>query len=123
MRFLLMLKTDPANRVAPTPELYAAMGELTEDSMKSGMLVDTGAVQASESGTTLKLAGGRVTVAEGSLVGPDELVGGYAIVEVKTKEEAVAMSRRFLEIHAKVLGPSVTMESEVLRMYSPAGEE
>ncbi len=120
MRYLMMLKMTPENAVQPTPGLYADIGKLTEEAMKSGKLVDTGAVQASESGVTLTLTAGKVTAAEGSLSGPQELNGGYAIVEVESKEEAVALARQFLEIHAKHLGPSYTAQSEVRRMYRQA---
>lgn len=117
MRYLIMLKTGSEKPSAPTPELMAALGKLTEDVVKAGKLVETGGMQAAASGTTLHLASGKVTVTDGPFTEANEIVGGYAIMDLESKEEAVAMARQFLEIHARVLGPSYTVESEIRRIY------
>ena len=117
MRYLIMLKTGSEKPAAPTPELMAARGKLTEDAVKSGKLVETGGMQAAASGTTLHLSSGKVTVTDGPFTEANEIVGGYAIMDLESKEEAVAMARQFLEIHARVLGPSYTVESEIRRIY------
>jgi hypothetical protein len=49
-----------------------------------------------------------------------EVVGGYAIVDVASPEEAVALGRRFLEIHREILGPEYELSSEIHRLYSPS---
>lgn|SRR5208283_3677892 len=117
MRYMLMTKTGTEKAVPPTPELMAALGKLTEELVKSGKLVETGGMQAASSGTTLHLSSGKVTVTDGPFTEANEVVGGYAIIDVDSKEEVVELGRRFLEVHAKVLGPSYVAESEIRRIY------
>jgi len=45
------------------------------------------------------------------------LIGGYAIVDVKSKQEAIEMAKRFLQIHADILGPEYEADSEVRQMF------
>lgn len=118
MRYLLLIKVDPKHPAEPTPELMAAIGALTEEMLKSGRIVDTGGLQVSESGTAVTLKGGKITATDGPYTEANEVVGGYAIAEVQSKDEAIGLARRFLEVHAKVLGPSFTMDTEVRRMYT-----
>ena len=118
MRFILMLKTGTEKQAQPTPELRAALGRLTERLVQSNQLVETGGMQGPASATTLLLSSGKVTVTDGPFTESNEVVGGYAIVDVESKEEAVALGREFLETHAKILGPSFVMESEIRRIYT-----
>ncbi len=120
MQFMLMLKADTGKNVRPTPELMDAMGKLVEEATKAGILVETGGMQGAPAATSLRLAGGKVSVTDGPYAESKELVGGYAIIDVKSREEAVAMGKRFLEIHARILGPSCELESEVRQMF-PVG--
>ena len=117
MRYLLMVKAD-TNGGAASPELMAAMGKLTEDMTKAGVLIDTGGMQASLSATSLTLAGGKVTVTDGPFTEANEVVGGYAIVKVKSKQEAIQLAQNFLDVHARIMGPSYLAETEVRRLYS-----
>lgn len=118
MRYMLMLKTGTEKQAPPSPELMAALGKLTEKLVKSGRLVETGGMQGAASATTLHLSSGKVTVTDGPFTETNEIVGGYAIVDVETRDEALALAREFLETHAKILGPSFVMESEVRRIYT-----
>jgi hypothetical protein len=118
MRYLLLIKVDPKNPVQPTPELMAAIGALTEEMLASGKIIDTGGLQVSESGTTLTLHGGKITATDGPYTEANEVVGGYAVAEVASKDEALALARRFLEVHRDALGSSFTMDTEVRRMYT-----
>jgi hypothetical protein len=115
---MLMLKTGTEKPVPPTPELMAALGKLTEELVQSGRLVETGGMQAASSGTTLHLSSGKVTVTDGPFTEANEVVGGYAIIDVDSKEEVIALGRRFLEVHAEILGPSYVGESEIRRIYT-----
>lgn len=117
MRYMLMLKTGTEKGVPPIPELMAALGKLTEKLVKSGRLVETGGMQAAASATTLHLSSGKVTMTDGPFTEANEIVGGYAIVDVDSREEAIALGREFLEVHARILGPSYVAESEIRRIY------
>jgi hypothetical protein len=120
MRFILMAKAGSERAVPPNPELMAAIGKLTEEMTKKGILIDTGGLQPSSKGARLRLAGGKVTVTDGPFTEAKELIGGYAIVQVKSKEEAIELARQFLEIHADILGASYEAESEIRQMYDPS---
>jgi hypothetical protein len=120
MRFILMAKAGSERAVAPNPELMAAIGKLTEEMTKKGILIDTGGLQPSSKGARLRLADGKVTVTDGPFTEAKELIGGYAIVQVKSKEEAIELARQFLEIHAEILGTSYEAESEIRQMYDPS---
>ena len=106
-----MYSTDPIPPDAPppSPELMAEMGKLIEDSLKAGVLVTTGAAQAK--GTRVTLSGGKYTVTDGPFIEAKELMGGFAIVNVKSLEEAVAWAKRFRDI----VGDGT---SEIIPIYS-----
>ena len=104
----------------PDPKLIAAIAQLSEDMAKSGVLVDSGGLYPSAKGARVKLSGGKVTVTDGPFSEAKELIGGYAIVQTKSKAEAVELSERFWKIHADVLGPSYEGEGEIRQMYDPA---
>ena len=120
MQFLMTVKSD-ARQTPPTPELMAAIGTLTEKAMKSGVMLQTGGMQMDSAATRMRLAGGKVSAVDGPFAESKELVGGYALVEVKSREEALALAREFLEVHARAMGPGYAMESEILEMFPFAG--
>jgi hypothetical protein len=120
MTFMLMTKPGPEPVPPPTPELMAAIAKLTDEMRASGVLVSTGGLYPSAKGARLRLAGGKVTVTDGPFTETKEMVGGYAIVKVKSKEEALDISRRFMQIHADVLGSSYELDAEARQMYEPS---
>jgi hypothetical protein len=99
MKFVSIWKPDRAVWAAePDEEHMVAMGRLIEELMSAGVLLDTGGV--SDGGMSLRVqrSGGNVTVTDGPFAETKELVGGFAIFEVNSKDEAIALTRRFLEI-------------------------
>jgi hypothetical protein len=122
MRFMLiaMATRDAETGCTPKPELMAAIGKLTEDMTKSGTLLEMGGLAPTSKGARLRLSGGKVTVTDGPFTEAKEVIGGYAIVQVKSKAEAIELSRRFLQVHADVLGPSYQAESEVRQFFDPS---
>ncbi|MEP6493345.1 MAG: YciI family protein [bacterium] len=119
MQYMLIYKADE-NGVAggpPTPEMMSAMEKLIGDMAKAGVLVGTGGLAPSSAGSRLRLAGGKFTSTDGPFTEAKELIGGYAIVEVKSKAEAVELARTFLNVCANVLGPSYVGESEIRLMH------
>jgi hypothetical protein len=122
MKFMLIAyatKNSEAG-VPPPPELMAAIGKLTEDMAKAGVLVGSGGLKPSSTGARFRLSGGKVTVTDGPFTETKEIIGGYAIVDVKSKEEAIDGARRFWQIHADILGPSYEGAGEVRAMYDPS---
>jgi hypothetical protein len=76
----------------------AAMGALVEEELRSGALVSTGGLGPSAAGALVRRAGGHVTVTDGPFAESKELIAGFAILEVASREEAIASARRFLDV-------------------------
>jgi hypothetical protein len=99
MKFVSIWKPDPAVWTAePDEKQMAAMGRLIGELMSAGVLLDTGGVSDGGSSLRVKRTGGNVTVTDGPFTESKELVGGFAIFRVNSRDEAVALTSRFLEI-------------------------
>lgn len=104
----------------PPPELMQAVFEMGQKEMADGKLVMTGGLGRSTESARVKLYGGEITVHDGPFVESKELVGGFAIFDVDSKEEAVEKAREFLELHKKHW-PGWEGTSEVRPMDSELG--
>ncbi|MDQ3006895.1 MAG: YciI family protein [Chloroflexota bacterium] len=94
MRYMMMTKNDPNNPITPpSPEMFAAMDKLIEEMSKAGVLLATGGLGPNP--TQVISSGGKVTVTDGPFTEAKEAVVGFALVEAKSKEEAIEFSRRF----------------------------
>jgi hypothetical protein len=82
----------------PTPEHMAAMGEFIGEMARSGVLIDTGGLQNSSTGVRVSLSDGEFTTTDGPFTEAKELIGGYAIMELESMEEAIALAKRFLKV-------------------------
>ena len=122
MRFMIMVKGDKDYEAGmpPNPKLMAAMGKLTEEGMKSGVLLETGGLHPSSKGARVRIGGGKLTVTDGPFTEAKELIGGYAIFRVKSKAEAIELAKQFLKVHEDVLGSSYEGECEVRQMFDPS---
>jgi hypothetical protein len=67
----------------------------------------------------IRLSGARLTVVDGPFAESKELIGGFAVASAASKAEAVELGRRFMQVHADVLGPSAVVELEIREMYDP----
>jgi hypothetical protein len=97
MRFLSIYKGVERDTPPTTAEM-ATMGTFIEESAKAGWLLTTEGCQPSALGARVRLADGKVTVIDGPFTEAKEVVGGFAIIEASSKEEAVTWTRRFLEV-------------------------
>jgi hypothetical protein len=100
MRYMMFIKhtEDYGNAQVPT-SLYEEMGKFIEDTTKSGNFVTGAGLQPSSAGTRVRLSGGKITVKDGPFAESKEIVGGYAIMDAKSRDEALSLARRFMEIH------------------------
>ena len=99
MQFLCYTLGDDSVPIPPpTPELMAEMGKFMTEAKKAGVLVATGGMGPISDGVTLKLANGKFTMTDGPYAESKELIGGWALVEVPSKAEAVEWAKRFLKI-------------------------
>src|SRR3954451_20158165 len=102
MRYMMFIKHTEDYRAADVPaSLYEEMGKFIEEATKSGNFVSGGGLQPSSAGTRVKLKSGKISVTDGPFVESKEIVGGYSIIDAKSREEALALARRFMELHLK----------------------
>ncbi|SRR6266536_4021917 len=98
MRFLCLYKPAKPEGTPPTQQEMAEMGKLIEESMKSGMLLATEGCLPSAKGARIRLSGGKFTVTDGPFTESKEVVGGFALIQAKSKEEAIEFTKKFLKI-------------------------
>ncbi|WP_414506289.1 YciI family protein [Streptomyces sp. NEAU-L66] len=119
MRFMMLLKIDENTVPAggPSPELMAEMGKLLDEMTKAGVLLDTAGLTPTAQGTRLHLSGGRITATDGPFTEAKEVIGGYALIQAASKEEAIEWATRFLRTH----GDECTLTSEIRQVEEPPG--
>jgi hypothetical protein len=90
---------DPSTPIAPpTPELMNEMGKFVEEATKAGVLLATGGLAPVEEAIKVTLADGKFSVLDGPFTEAKELIGGWALMEVRDSDEAVEWTKRFLSI-------------------------
>ena len=113
MKFLMMIKhAEGAPGLEHPQSLYEAMGKFVEESFKSGVLKETAGLKPTSAATKIRSKGGKLTVTDGPFAESKEIVGGFAIVETKTREEAMAIAWQFMELH-RIHVPDFECESEI----------
>ena len=120
MRFMMLVKA--AENVQPVPELYAAIGQLAQEMAQKGVLLDMGGLASSAQGTRIRLAGSRLTTTDGPFTEAKELVGGFSVMQANSREEAIELGRRFMQVHADILGPDRVVELEIRQIIDPPTE-
>jgi hypothetical protein len=97
MRFLTIYKTAETG-VPPTTEAMAKMGQLIEEMTKAGTLLATEGCLPSSKGARVRLANGKLTVTDGPFTESKEVIGGFALIQAKSKEDAIELTKRFLRV-------------------------
>jgi len=92
---LVKATKDSEAGVKPPEELFAAMADYHEQLVKAGVLLDASGLQPSSNGWRVKYSGGKRTVIDGPFAEAKELIAGYTMIQVKSREEALEWSRRF----------------------------
>ena len=98
MRFMSLYKPGRESDTPPSESVIAAVGQLIEEMAKAGVLIATDGLQSSAKGARVRISDGRFTVTDGPFAETKELIGGYAILNAKSKEEAIELTRRFLSV-------------------------
>jgi hypothetical protein len=118
MRYMMLIKHFKDYDHAQVPAaLYAAMGPFVEGLIKQGIMIDGAGLQPMAKATQVRLARGKIAVTDGPFAETKEIVGGYALCEFKTREEAVAMATQFMELH-RIHWPAFEGLSEVRQLES-----
>jgi hypothetical protein len=117
MRFMMMVKTAKSNG-APPKELMDAMAKLTEDANKTGTMITSGGLAPMSMSTRVRLSRGQITTTDGPFTEAKEVVGGYAVFDLKSKQEAIEGAQRFMELHKKHW-PGWEGETEIRQILGP----
>jgi hypothetical protein len=119
MKYLTFIRHSESHREAgPPPALMEAMGKFVEKSRKDGILVDTGGLLPSKDGARVRLSKGKITVTDGPFTESKEVIGGWAILNASSTEEAIRVATEFMELHRKYW-PEFEGESEIRPMFDP----
>ncbi len=96
MRFMMIVKASKDSEAGkmPSEELLSAMGKYNEELMKAGALVDLSGLHPTSTGARIKFSNGKRTVIDGPFAETKDLIGGYWIIQVKSKAEAIEWAKR-----------------------------
>lgn len=115
MRFMMIVKAnkDSEAGVMPSEELLSAMGKYNEELMKAGVLLDGAGLKPTSKGARVRFSSGKPTVIDGPFTEAKELIAGYWIIQVKSREEAIEWARRAPAPH----GPHQDSEIELRQFF------
>ncbi len=110
MKFLCIYKPSKPEGTPPTQREMAEMGQLIMEAKKAGWLLSTEGCLPTSLGARVRQANGKVTVTDGPFTESKEVIGGFAMLQANSKEEAIELTKRFLQ----VAGDG---ESEIRQVY------
>ncbi len=115
MRFMIVLKATKDTEAGKMPEekMIAAMAAYHEELVKAGVLLDASGLQPSSKGWRIRYAGGKRAVIDGPFTEAKELIAGYTLIQVKSREEALEWSKRF----PNPVGEGADAEIEVRQLF------
>src|ERR1043165_2010459 len=96
MRFMMIVKANKESEagVLPSEEVIAKMGRYSEELMKAGVLLDLAGLQSSAKGARIKFKGDKKTIIDGPFAETKELIAGYWVIQVRSREEALEGAKR-----------------------------
>ena len=115
MRFMIIVKGNADTEAGRMPEegLMAAMAEYHEELVRAGALLDASGLQPTSKGWRVQYSGGKRTIVDGPFSESKEVVAGYTLIQVKSREEAMEWARRF----PNPAGRGKQAEIEVRQLY------
>src|SRR5712692_10270472 len=117
MRFMMLVKS-AENKSLPPKELMDAIANLAEEANKAGTMVASGGLAPTAMSTRVRVSRGQLTTIDGPFTEAKEVVGGYAVFELKSKQEALEGALRFMELHKKHW-PGWEGETEIRQIFGP----
>lgn len=115
MRFMMMVKA-AENSGMPPKALMDAMEKLTQDAAKNGTMVMGGGLAPTAQSNRVRLSSGKISVIDVPFTESKEVIGGFAIMDLKSKEEALEVAKHFIDLHRQHW-PGWEGESEVRQMF------
>ena len=96
MRFMVMVPASKESEagILPDEKIFAAMGKFNEEMVKAGVMLAGEGLHPTSKGARLKFADGKVTVTDGPFTESKEMIAGFWLIQVRSKEEAIAWMRR-----------------------------
>jgi hypothetical protein len=117
MRFMMMVK-HAESQGPPPKELMDAIDKLSQEDTQAGRMVESGGLAPTAMSTRVRISRGHLTVLDGPFTEAKEIVGGYAQMEFKSKQDAVEAAVRFMELHRKHW-PGWEGETEIRQIFGP----
>ena len=118
MRYLVMIKYSE-NATPPPQALLDALAKNRQEARQAGALVEVGGLLPSAFGARIRLTGACLTVTDGPFTETKELVGGYSVYQVKSKQEAIEWTYRFMKLFADHW-PVGECEAEIRQIFEPS---
>ena len=115
MRFMMIVKANERSEAGELPgeQLLSDMGRYNEELAKAGVLLELDGLQPSSKGARIKYSGDKVTVIDGPFAEAKELIAGFWLIDVKSREEAIEWAKRAPNPH----GPGAEAEIELRQVY------
>ena len=104
-----MIRVDETTGQKPSERLMQDMGKLMDEMIRDGSLVRTAGLRPTREGVRVRSNHGRISITEGPFTETKEVIGGYAILEAPSMDDAIALTKRFLAVH----GDEWNLECEV----------
>jgi hypothetical protein len=113
MRFMILVKADADTEagVLPSEELLTAMGRYNEELVKAGVLLAGEGLHPSSKGARVRFSGGRTTVIDGPFAETKELIAGFWLIQVRSRDEAIEWVKRV------PTNPEVDEEIEIRQVF------
>ena len=115
MRFLSMIRINENGGQVPSGQLMDDMGKLIDDMTRKGVLIRTAGLRPTAEGARGRLSRGQQSTFGGPFTETKEVIGGFAILEAPSMQEAIGLTKRFLAIH----GDAWEIECEVRQLDGP----
>jgi hypothetical protein len=117
MRFMMLVKS--AENSGPPPQaLMDAIGKMAEDATKAGLMLQSGGLAPTAMSSRVRVSQGNLTTMDGPFTESKEVIGGYAVFEFKSREEAIEATVNFMELHTQHW-PGWEGETEVRQIFGP----
>ena len=117
MRFMMIVKSSESSG-RPPQALMDAIDELGQEANKAGTMVASGGLAPTAVSTRIRVSRGQITKIDGPFTEAKEVIGGYAIFDLKSREEAIEGAQRFMELHKKYW-PGWEGETEIRQIFGP----
>jgi len=110
-----MIRIEENTGQVPSEQLMSDMGKLIDELTRAGQLINTAGLRPTSEGVRVRLRRGKLSMVDGPFTETKEVIGGYAILEAKSKAEAIELTQRFLKVH----GNEWDIECEVRQLDGP----